>query len=230
MMRRKAAKVILLHREAYSMVDDWIDHIELRRSAHAKFAVWGNKYGEDPNTGKRRWGNWDKTANLREPSAIRRALESAAEFLGVTVDWPEMLPLIASVDWLIAAVIAQAAGLSVPPLPSAETLLAQRALRPLGRVKIGVIWGYDMHPLNITFERWIRILGGEAWTVEEPYWYEGRRFTGCWSFDSQHGLVVTYDDCGVGWEGELRAMDIIDGPKVDDVDLARLALIAASRK
>jgi len=45
---RVSAKVVLLHREAFSMVDDWIDHIELRRTARANFAVWGNKYGENP--------------------------------------------------------------------------------------------------------------------------------------------------------------------------------------
>ncbi len=37
-MNRRAAKVVLLHCEAFSMVDDWIDHIELRRDAHATFA------------------------------------------------------------------------------------------------------------------------------------------------------------------------------------------------
>lgn len=42
-MSRRAAGVVLLHREAFSMVDDWIDHIELRRDAHANFAVWSNK-------------------------------------------------------------------------------------------------------------------------------------------------------------------------------------------
>jgi hypothetical protein len=158
------------------------------------------------------------------------ALDSEAEFLGVTLDWPAVVPLIASVDWLIAAVIAKAARLSVPPLPSAETLLAQRPLRPLGRVKVGVIWGYEMHELQITFERWIRVLDGEALTVEEPYWHEGKRFTGCWAFDGRQGLVVTYDDGGVGWEGDLGGVDLIDGPKLDDVDLARLALSAASRE
>jgi hypothetical protein len=52
---RASAKVVLLHRETFSMVDDWIDHIELRRSAGANFAVWGNKYGENPMNGRRQW-------------------------------------------------------------------------------------------------------------------------------------------------------------------------------
>lgn len=40
-MSRRTAKVVLLHRDAFSMVGDWIDHIELRRDAHATLAVWG---------------------------------------------------------------------------------------------------------------------------------------------------------------------------------------------
>ncbi len=228
-MRRKADKVVLLRREAASMGDDWIDHIELRRAANARFAVWGNKYGEDPATGKRRWGDWDKTRALVSPMAIRRALEDEAEFLGVDLDWQEIVPLIASIDWLSAAVIAQHANLKISGLPSADDLLKQRALRPLGRVTIGVVWGDEMHELQMSFERWVRILGGAPRTVEEPYWYEGERFTACWAFDGRRGLEVAYDDGGVGWEGELDDADVIAGAQVDGVDVARLALRAASR-
>jgi len=227
-MHRRAAKVALLHREASSMVDDWIDHIELRRTANARFAVWGNKYGEDPMTGRRRWMDWDKTSDLKSPAAVKQALANEAEFLGVEIDWSDALPLIASIDWLTAAVIASISGLKVPALPRAEVLLEQRALRPLGRVTVGAIWGYDMHELQLSFERWIRILGGEAWTIEEPYWHEGQRFTGCWTFDGKGGLEVTYDDGGVGWEGELRGLDAITGLQLDGVDLGRLALDGAS--
>jgi hypothetical protein len=209
------------------MVDDWIDHIQLRRSAHAKFAVWGNKYGQDPISGRRRWMDWDKRRDLTSPRAIRKALEDEAELLGVDLDWHDALALIASIDWLTAAVIASEGGLEIPKLPAADDLLDQRALRPLGRVMIGVEWGYDMHELLMSFERWIRILGGESWTVEQPYWYEGQHFTGCWTFDERGGLVVTYDGCGVGWEGEVQSMDLITGPQMDGVDLARLALSAA---
>lgn len=63
-MTRRAAKVVLLHREAFSMADDWINHIELRRDAHATFAVWSNKYAEDPMIGRRRWFDWDKTKGV----------------------------------------------------------------------------------------------------------------------------------------------------------------------
>jgi len=40
------------------------------------------------------------------------------------------------------------------------------------------------------------------------------------------GRSVGYDDGGVGWDGRLDGLDVIDGPKLDDVDLARLALSA----
>jgi hypothetical protein len=228
-MTRRAAKVVLLHRDAFSMVDDWIDHIELRRDAYATFSVWGNKYGEDPMTGRRRWFDWNKTKGLKSPMAIYKAIEDEAEYLNVHVEWVDAIPLIATIDWLTAAVIASKVGFEIPALPNVDLLLTQRSLRPIGLVTIGAEWGYDMHYLTLPFERWVRVLGGESWSIEEPYWFEGQRFTGEWSFDGAGGLVVGYDDGGVGWDGSLSGLDDIDGPKMEDVDLARLALAAAER-
>ncbi len=225
-MTRRAAKVVLLHRDAFSMVDNWIDHIELRRGAYATFSVWGNKYGEDPTTGRRRWFDWDKTKGLKSPMAIYKAIEDEAEYLSVQVEWVDAIPLIASIDWLTAAVIASKVGFEIPALPDVEILLTQRSLRSLGRVTIGAEWGYDMHELSLPYERWVRVLKGETLSIEQPYWYEGQRFTGEWSFDGIGGLVVGYDDGGVGWDGKLGGLDVIEGPKLDEVDLARLALSA----
>jgi len=225
-MTRRAAKVVLVHRDAFSMVDDWIDHIELRRDAYATFSVWGNKYGEDPMTGRRRWFDWDKTKGLKSPIAIHKAIEDAAQYLNVQVEWVDAIPLIASIDWLTAAVIASCVGYEIPALPDADVLLRQRSLRSIGRVTIGAEWGYDMHELTLPFERWVRILRGDGWPTEEPYWYEGQRFTGEWCFDGAGGLLVGYDDGGVGREGRLDGLDVIEGPKLDDVDLAKLALSA----
>jgi hypothetical protein len=86
-----------------------------------------------------------------------------------------------------------------------------------------------MHELTLPFERWVRILRGESWSIGEPYWYEGQRFTGEWSFDGNGGLVVGYDHDGVGWEGKVSGLDAIEGPKLDDVDLAALALSAVEQ-
>lgn len=226
---RAAAKVVLLHREAFSMADDWIDHIELRRSIGATFSVWGNKYGENPSTGRRRWGDWDKVSALKSPMAIYKAIEDAAAFLNVDVEWIEAVPLIASIDWVTAAVIAKRRGYQIPELPDVDDLLLQRSLRVLGRVRIGAKWGYDLHELDFPLERWLRILKGEAWSVEKPYWYEGQRFKGEWSFDGDGFLYVGYDGGGQGWEGNLSGLDVIDGPTVDEVDLAKLALSAVSQ-
>lgn len=78
-MTRRGDKVVLLHREAYSMVDHWIDHIELRRNAYATFAVWGNKHGEDPTTGRRRWFDWEKSKGLKSPMEIHKAIEDIVD-------------------------------------------------------------------------------------------------------------------------------------------------------
>ena len=163
---------------------------------------------------------------LKSPMAIYKAIEDEAEYLSVQVEWVDAIPLIASIDWLTAAVIASKVGFEIPALPDVEILLTQRSLRSLGRVTIGAEWGYDMHELSLPYERWVRVLKGETLSIEQPYWYEGQRFTGEWSFDGIGGLVVGYDDGGVGWDGKLGGLDVIEGPKLDEVDLARLALSA----
>ena len=65
--------------------------------------------------------------------------------------------------------------------------------------------------------------------MNKCYRYEGQRFTGTWSFDGDGRLVVSYDDGGVGWEGNLDGVNVIDGPKLDNIDLARLALCAVEQ-
>ncbi len=227
-VNRFASKVVLVHRDAFSMVDNWIDHIELRRSSNATFAVWGNKYGGNPINGRRQWGEWDKVKGLKSPMAIYKAIEYEAEFLNVQVEWVDAIPLIASIDWLTAAVVANRIGYEIPTLLEFDKLLSQRPLRTLGRVRIGAKWGYDMHELDVPFERWIRILLGEPTSIEKTYWYEGKRFMGSWSFDGRGALSVGYDGGGGGWEGNLASLDIIAGPILDNVDLAKLALSAVN--
>lgn len=206
------------------MVSDWIDHIELRRDAHANFTVPGKGYGEDPVTDRRRWFELDKMERLKNPMEIYQALENAASLLHVEIEWVDAIPLIASIDRVTGAVMAENTGQHTPPLPGTDVILEQRSLRALGKVTIGAEWGYYMHELSLNFERWIRILGGASWTVEMPYWYEGERFMGTWSFDNSTELDVAYEGDGVGWTGTLADLDIIDGPVVDEVDLAKLAL------
>lgn len=228
-MSRSASKVVLVHRDAYSMVDDWIDHIELRRAANATFAVWGNKYGENPSTCRRQWGEWYKIKGLKNPMAIYKAIEDVAEFLNVQVEWVDAILLIASIDWLTAAVIANNVGHEVNALPNVDVLLTQRSLRTFGRVTIGAEWGYDMHELTLPIERWIRILQGERCSIKETDFYEGQRMFGVWVFDGDGSLTVHWDN-RIGWEGKLEELDSIEGPVLDDVDLAKLAVSAVKRK
>lgn len=225
-MKRRATKVILYCGEAYTMSDNWTDLLEVRRDPYANFSVWGRKYGSD-DKGKRRWLDWDKTVGLKSPLALYKAVEDEAEFLGITVEWVDAVEEIASIDWLAAAVIASIRGYEIPKLPSFKDLNEQRSMRSHGQVRIGAEWGYDMHEISIPFERWLRIVCGESWSLSQPYWYEGQRFTGVWSFDGFGELEVSYDDDGVGWAGELSGLHILEGPVIDGVDLAKLALHAA---
>ena len=79
---------------------------------------------------------------------------------------------------------------------------------------ISVEWGYDSHTCPLSKSEWALICDGSKFNRSEPYLYEGQKYTAEWSFNSTHrgSLLVTYDDAGVGFDGELSDADIfIDG-------------------
>jgi hypothetical protein len=225
-MSQRSATVILLERDRFHMSDSWTDRIELTRSTGCKFKVTGSKDLGSPTLPQP--GNLTIThvGGIVSPRALYRELNDAAMMLGVEIEWVDVIPLIAELDWITAAVIANDAGQDVPELPPFKTIVSQRSitsLRRMGKVTIGAEWGYDMHELTMSFEQWLRILGGESSRCENPYIYEGTRFTGIWSFDGNGRLEVGYDDGGQGWEGRLADLPHMDGPKVDGEDVAVLA-------
>ena len=156
--------------------------------------------------------------------ALRKAIEDYAQELAVEIEWADVIQLIASINWVTAAVIADKTGHEIPELPTLDILLDHCLPYPSDDVEIGANWGYELHFLSMPFERWVSILFGEKWEEEEPYWYEGKEFTGTWSFNGKGELEVWYDGGGVGWNGGLSGLDLINGPKVDEVDLAWLVL------
>ncbi len=230
-MSRKSATIILFERGRFTMSDSWTDRIELKRSAGCRFEVTGSKDLGAPTLEQP--GNLPITHvdGIASPRALYRALNDAAMLLDVELEWVDAIPLIAKLDWITAAVIAKNAGHDVPELPSFETLVSQRSLtsiRRMGKVTIGAEWGYDMHELTMSFEQWLRILVGERHRVEKPYLYEGKEYLGVWMFDGKGGLVVGIDYEGVGWGSHLVGLELIDGPRFEDADLAKLAVHASS--
>ena len=77
-------------------------------------------------------------------------------------------------------------------------------------------------------ERLVELLDGSECNIRCSYLYEGERCVADWRFSAGHNLEVTYDDDGVGWEGELTALDSLSGATIDRVSLARAALEAAT--
>ena len=210
---RRSAQVVLL--------SSWCDRLELQRNRNARFTVCAWKlFG-----GK--WEPWNTCKGFATPLQVMSAIDELADLLGVNVDYADALPLIASIDWVTAAVIAEKIGHDVSALDEFAILTKQRSFRPFGKVKVGVEWGYDIHTIAMPFERWLRVLGGELYTKSEPYTYEGKVFNAQWYFNCQQ-LQVTYGDAGTGWEGSLDALDLLDGPHVDGVDIAKLAIKASS--
>lgn len=214
------------------MVSKWTDHLELCRYPGAKFAVSSGKCGEDPATGRRRWLDEVTDKGLRSPGAVRQALLRHADSLRVELDWNDVVTRIAKIDWVTAAVIARQTSVALPSLPAAKEVMAQRTLRPFGKVTVGAAWGYDLHCLTMSFEQWVRILTGERFERPRPYYYEGKRFRAWWIFDGKGRLNVAIDmdgsGCGSGdgWLGAVGGVNLLEGPQVDGEDLAKLALAA----
>jgi hypothetical protein len=225
-MSRKAETAVLLKKDRFTMSDSWTDRIELTRQPGCKFRVIGSKDLGSPTLDQP--GNIVITEadGITAPLRLHREIEETASMLDVELEWVDAIPLIAELDWMTAAVIAKEIEQDLPELPAYDTIVSQRSarsIRAMGKVTIGAEWGYEMHELVMPFERWLRIVAGEDDRIEKPYIYEGKRFLGVWQFDGKGHLEVEYDDGGQGWGGRLQDLSLIDGPKVDGVDLARLA-------
>lgn len=226
---RVGGSVVVFEEENDNMHSNWTDQISISRTKRGWFSVYGRKFVESSKWPFRRHSEtWDKAKDIKSPFELIKGLEGVSEMLCVELDWEKTIEEIGSLDWVTAAVIAAKLEKRLPPLPAVDTILRQRSLRPLGKVHIGVEWGYDMHDMEISFEQWIRILNGEEYTVSTPYFYEGERFTADWRFDinEQDQLYVGYDDGAVGWTGDLTAIHVIEGRRVDGADVAMVALDA----
>jgi len=226
----KTKNVVLFEEDRDSMVDNWTDSLTVSRNARKRFTVELSKYGGDGDGGgTRRWRTWDKTVKLSTPMQVLDAIKSIAGDQSICLDWTKVAKSIAELDWITGAIIAVKKQVRLPALPTTDELIQQRSLRTLGKVSIGVEWGYEMHQLTLRLADWIDILNGESYCEQTTYYYEGERFVATWSFDisADSELEVTYGyDGGTGWRGELSSMDVLEGKPIDGVDLAKLLLKA----
>jgi len=215
------------------MVSNWRDAIVVSRPRPGALSVYARKYVESFGSPSRwRWETLDHTPESRLPRELIGAIDRAAELLNIEADdWASISRSVATLDWILGSAIADIKEASIPLLPDLSLLSSQRSLRSLGRVAIGVEWGYDRHDLGMSFEQWVRILKGEPYSAAHPYRYEGKRFTAQWHFDVNEidQLRVGYDDGGEGWKGALDGMDALQGKQLDGVDLARLCLKGVAR-
>lgn len=227
----KTKTVVLLENDRDSMVDNWTDSLTVSRNGRKRFTVKLSKFGDGPDGNNRGWRIWDKTADLSTPTQVLDAIESITDEQGLSLDWAEATTLIAELDWITAAIIAVKKKVALPKVPTLFDLVEQRSLTTLGKVEIGVEWGYDMHELSLDFVDWLCILQGDSYGKESSYYYEGKRFVATWSFDitGDCELEITYgDDGGTGWRGALSSVDVLQGKSIDGFDLAQL-LIKAPR-
>jgi len=82
----------------------------------------------------------------------------------------------------------------------------------IGGATITVEWGYDLHSITLTERNWRRVKAGKPLSIRgKGYHYEGEFFWDYWQFSttSKGSLLVGYgEDCGVGFDGELKDADI----------------------
>ncbi|EGF32309.1 hypothetical protein IMCC9480_2623 [Oxalobacteraceae bacterium IMCC9480] len=221
--------VVVYHQDRFHMTSDWIDEITISRTRRKRFTVRARKHVEsfDGKAG-RRWLTLDKESCLHTARQLRGSLEQAAQLLDVELDWERVVSGIAQLDWLMAAVFAKDNELPLPQLPCTGLRIAQHIRTMLGgrrlsRLTVGVEWGDDIHTLPLRMYDWIGILSGHTYCADSSYWYEGKRFTSDWHFDSnsEDALTVGYDDGGVGYQGALSGATIA-GPVWCGYDIARL--------
>lgn len=223
-------KTVVYEEDRDSMVDNWTDKLTVSCNRRRLFTVKLSKYGENPDRpGHRGWLTWDKSVGLSTPTQVLDAIESIAVDQFISLDWARVAKLVAELDWITGAVVAVKKQVQLPALPTTDELAQQRSLRSLGKVSIGVEWGYDMHDLTLRLADWIDVLNGKSFSKQTTYYYEGERFVATWSFDisTDSELEVTYgDDGGTGWCGSLDSLDILQGISIDELDLAELLLKA----
>jgi hypothetical protein len=82
---------------------------------------------------------------------------------------------------------------------------ASASPKPAPPVEVTVQWGDGMHTCPMSLRTWNGIKNGRKVVRVEPYWYEGKRYTGNWTFNHNGfgTLLVTYGDGGVGFDGLL---------------------------
>lgn len=210
----------------------WVDRIRVSRTRRGVFRVVADKRGVGVEGGTdNRWEEIDAVKDVKTPAQLRDALVRCAESLAVELDWERVICKVVDLAWLSAAVMGKLQERELPTLPSLPKLRSQRALRPLGKVRLAVEWGYDLHEVEMSLEQWVRVLHGQSHDISEPYHYEGERFTANWSFDKnrlhEHELYVTYDGGGEGWMGDFDDILIVEGLTLHGVDLAKLCLEAS---
>lgn len=82
-------------------------------------------------------------------------------------------------------------------------------------VDVNVSWCYgDCSPTaKVPLKSWEAILQGEKVSADASYWYEGERFFADFQFNhaGPGTLLVTYDDGGVGFDGNIEDAQIVGG-------------------
>ena len=108
-------------------------------------------------------------------------------------------------------------GASRGQIPEVKKAMRRKKLLMVG-AKITVVWGDEPRTIVLSPRDWQRVKAGAPVTVRgDGYIYHEQWFGDIWRFNgAMHELVVDYDyshgETGVGYNGSLSGVHIIEGP------------------
>ncbi|MES1976712.1 MAG: hypothetical protein V4451_01665 [Pseudomonadota bacterium] len=225
---------IVIHEQWRStMASDWTDAVVVTRSRNGQFSIFCRKHGDfSERVGDRRWSTVARMKGLRTSAELKSALEDSQQILEITLNWKQTINGLAALDWVAAAALAPLVDTEIPELPKISVLEKQGGIRNSDSVRISVEWGYEVHSLELPIERWLRVCAGKVSYARSRGYYDGTSFWNHWTFriGQKNSLTVTYGEDGcTGYEGSIDDA-LLEGPKPNGVDLARLALTRVLRK
>ena len=147
-----------------------------------------------------------------------RGFEAEFKFI---FNYQDVVDAIARLDWPVAAVLSKKLLVNVPRLPNFPDLKNQHSLRRIKGVEIAASWNYEWHHVRLSFERWLKIMTGEADWKNTRWAGDGFWFTACWNFKVSEKEQIYIPGC---WAGSFRSADRLKGPDFESYDLAILAL------
>lgn len=223
--------VVVHHESRSTMASDWTDAVVVT-GPKAGWGVACRKHGGTSEAARsRKWSTLEWVKGMETPSALKGALDDTERLLNISLKWDAVITQVAKLDWSMAVALAQLSERAAPAVPQTEILWAQGVLHKNDVVTLSVECGYEIHSIELSLDRWIRLCKGKVPKARSRGHYEGTSFWNWWTFrlGEEESLTVEYgQDGGVGFNGNITDA-MLNGPRPHEVDVAQVILDRALR-